>query len=479
MPPRGLVPRNVKRAHYDTMRNRFGQGPKAMERLQDADMLRLSKEKKWSSKERYPNQLTVGEVKGLLYGTPYHREAGDVKLRLPQGDKSDLACGMHKVLTAKDRKVIGNAMTIFARDQRDIPGLSKVELKRVLKAMGILPTSDDKKQLVFQVCRGLASAQHGGGAVVLDESAPPASAVTAKVQAAVRGASKKPSRPSQAELEDAIGELAPPAPIEGLMPVQKVAPRTIRLTLGRDRLFIENLSDQVPLDMGGCRLVAVMRRRKSTAPQPEDDGFVGGAWSPSEQNASFVFPAGLSIPPQGELQVGCGERWQKHSGQCADFAVDRQMLCWHPTANPLATCWAITLLDKNGNRNQMVTADVLRRRRRHDRRQRDAAPAPTPADALGSASPPPIALFEEFAREIDAAYSASQEGEDADLSADLPGPDYRHEAIGLRRLVALKQAAEQPLIHPDEQGIVPEERNTNKVVGKGTFVNGWRTNILY
>eukprot|EP01059_Diplonema_ambulator_P005258 TRINITY_DN15004_c0_g1_i1.p1 TRINITY_DN15004_c0_g1~~TRINITY_DN15004_c0_g1_i1.p1 ORF type:complete len:369 (+),score=40.71 TRINITY_DN15004_c0_g1_i1:56-1108(+) len=336
-------------------------------------------------------------------------------------------------MTEKDKAVVGKAMRVFSDDPRNIPMQSTKWLKTTLRAMGIIPTTDDKEQLVFQVCRGLGSSRFGGGAVILDEAkSPPPKRVTA--------------------IQNAVPPMDLIVPTTQLSFPRNAHPKTIRLSMSFNTLFIQNLS-RTTLDLGGCKAVAVFKRRLATISQPEDDGYTGGKWSENEPNPGFEFPAHLHVPPDGVVMVLCG-RGKEHLGECTDVPSKVQKICWSPLLNPLKDCWGVALLDSTGRRNQLVTRKVLLQRRQSDR-----AALPSPAS---SPSPTPRALFDEFTSEISAAYAANPHVEEFE---EIPGePTYEHQVIGLHNLVRKNQEdrASRELTHPDDQGIIQEYSETRR-----------------
>eukprot|EP00754_Rhynchopus_humris_P042900 Rhum_TRINITY_DN2832_c0_g1::Rhum_TRINITY_DN2832_c0_g1_i1::g.8555::m.8555 len=472
---------------------------------------------KLTPEQRMPKELTLGEIKGSLFGTPYHREAGDVDLRMKLGESSDLCLHQGKMLTEKDRKVIARTMAAFQKDPRNVPCMSKQELKRSLRAMGVVPTTSDKRQLVFLTMRALSKASLSGGRVTLHEDEvlpaaegsallsnerpgsvlaeapaaeavaevaaatappPPPAVAEANTEAAAAAAAAKAPPPLAAALDE-IGTM-PPIQIEEkhLATLSRMNPQDLRLSmLSADGLIISNQGTRFA-KVGGASLVALYKRRQSSAAKPETDGEVGGEWSRDVANPVFHIPKDIVIPPGGVLEIVAGPRGKRYVGLATDLPVPWQTVCWHPEHNYFLTCWAVTLNSNQGGRHQTVTRSVLQGRGKSDGRERMRRGLDSEKElneSLDASSPAPRTMLNEFAGEVRKAFEEETETwrvENSDTrygeedAGYVPAPDYRHDIMGLKAMVQKQEAARAaaPLKHPNSQGIINPIAFSNKLI---------------
>eukprot|EP01062_Namystynia_karyoxenos_P080618 TRINITY_DN8711_c0_g2_i1.p1 TRINITY_DN8711_c0_g2~~TRINITY_DN8711_c0_g2_i1.p1 ORF type:complete len:571 (+),score=136.82 TRINITY_DN8711_c0_g2_i1:84-1796(+) len=139
-------------------------------RDQLALMRRLLKERQ-SRPAPMPPILSVGEVKTAIFGTPHHREQGQ-KLVLRTGDYGDLVLATNT--SGRQRKaLLQQAVAMFTRDPAKIGQLPLGQLRRYLRAAGVVPTSADREQCAFQLRRVLSLPALSGGSVVLREDPEP------------------------------------------------------------------------------------------------------------------------------------------------------------------------------------------------------------------------------------------------------------------------------------------------------------------
>ena len=475
-----------------------------------ADYRKQKELAKLSPAQRMPKELTLGEIKGSLFGTPYHREAEDVLdgLRMKLGDSGDLSLHQGKLLTEKDRKVIARTMAAFQKDPRNIPCMSKQELKRSLRAMGVVPTTSDKRQLVFLTMRALSKANLSGGRVTLHEDAvlpaaegsallsnerpgsvlveAPAAEAVAEAAAAAAAAAPPAVAEANAEapppLAAALDEIGPMPPVrideKHLATLSRMNPQDLRLSmLSADSLMIVNQGTRFA-KVGGASLVVSYKRRPASSPKPETDGEVGGEWSRDVANPVYHVPKDIVIPPGGVLEVVAGTRGKRYVGLATDLPVPWQTVCWHPEHNYFLNCWAVTLNSNTGGRHQTVTRSVLQGRGKSDRRERlrrglDAEKGLN--ESLGASSPAPRTMLNEFAGEVRKAFEEETEAwrvENSDTRYGeedvgyVPAPDYRHDIMGLKAMVQKQEAARAaaPLKHPNSQGIINPIAFSNTVV---------------
>ena len=411
-----------------------------------------------------PKTLTLAEVKTSLHGTPYHREAGDVTHRFGLENSDDLALHMtDKMLTAKDKAVVADIHRAHAEDPRNIPLLSKKQIKRALKAMGILPTSNDHEQLVHSLLRAIGKGSVSGGAVTLHEQS---NGMSGRAECAVDM--------TKQTLAEALDELKPLPPMRyeesEIATIGKTNPARLRMSMtANDNLIIANLSAQMAVKAGGAKVYLIFKRRPAQT-HANDGGELGGKWSPTVANPTYTIPDGVVIPPGGILQIFCGHRGKKHRGIASDVPHPWQKLFWSED-NYFKNSWAISLHDRSGSRNQMVSRHVLLKRGTEDVKE---AKRTLKQKELGAADTP-YKVLEEFSEEVKKAYNKDKEfwseehaseGYGQEEAEWLPHPDYTHQVAGLKSIAqrysaaSIREETSTPLQHPASQGIIPQMNMT-------------------